>query len=46
MIDMGYVIDNHNPQNHMEHTGIKVIHMVAAYKKEFPVLRPLMLVFK
>jgi hypothetical protein len=24
MIDMGYVIDNHNPQNHMEHTGIKV----------------------
>lgn len=45
-IDMGYMIDNRNPQNHLEHTGDKVIQMVTAFKKEFPVLRPLMLVFK
>lgn len=46
LMDIAYVIDNHHPINHMEHTGHKVIQMVTAYKKEYPVLKPLMLVLK
>ena len=45
-MDISYMIDNRHPINYIEHTGNKVIQMVTAYKKEYPVLKPLMLVLK